>query len=143
MAFSFKQDWRAIQWGATLQVLLVRSVAAGIVWGVVSMCMGVKDPPGFALPLLFPLIFVPMLLGMVLLGKVVSAVLGVIGLEAVGMFVFGCLSLIAMIFIIVGDPLVFFLRIQAPRLVPVEKFNFLNFTAIMFVLDPARIQSGN
>jgi hypothetical protein len=140
MAFSFKNDWRAIRWGATLQVLLVRSIAAGIVWGIVIICTGnnPRNPPGVVMPLLFPLIFMPFLLCSVIFGKIVSTIFGVIGFEVIGQLMFGFFSLVAMFGIIVGDPLVFMLHRNAPKAVPVEKFNFLNFMALMFVLDPAK-----
>ncbi|MDP1588437.1 MAG: hypothetical protein Q8M07_11875 [Prosthecobacter sp.] len=96
-----------------------------------------------AMPLLFPLIFMPFLLCLVIFGKIVSTIFGVVGFEVIGQLMFGFFSLIAMFGIIVGDPLVFMLHRQAPKAVPVEKFSFLNFMALMFVLDPAKIRPGN
>ena len=137
MAFSIKDDWRSILWGPTLQVLLLRSIAAGIVWGTVIIFTGHRDPPGVAMPLLFPLLFMPFCLIMVGFGKFVSVLLGAFGLALIGQLIYGVYTLFAMACIMVGDPLVWLLHRQVPQAVPVEKFGFLNFCAILFVTTDA------
>ena len=40
--------------------------------------------------------------------------------------------------ILPGDPLMFALHAAAPRVVPVERFGFLNFVMLVFVTDENR-----
>jgi len=138
-AFSFRENLKKIQWGRTLGLNLLRAFAAGVVWGIVMLfaSAGSPDPnapPWFAMPFFLPfgyLFFLPCFL---IAGKLVTMVGGGIGELAVGLgtIIFG-------LGIAVGDPLVFALHKLKPALVPTEKFSFINFAIVVFVLDPNKM----
>jgi len=55
MSFSFRKDWRAIQWGATLKVLFLRSFFAGVVFCIGLLLMGVRNQAdALSMPLVLP-----------------------------------------------------------------------------------------
>jgi len=80
---------------------------------------------------------VPFMLCLVLGGKILSAILG-----DMGTLIFGFFSLIALIYIMPGDPILWVLHHKFPTLLPLEKFGFLNFKSLIFVLDPAKLQTS-
>ena len=132
---SFWDYARRARWGSTLWLNLLRAFAAGIVWGlgilVVNLTTGEPSAtPWYTVPFVAPftyLLFVPIFL---LTGKIFTTFVGGIGELAVGFF-----SFVLSLMIAVGDPLVFLLHRQAPHLVPVDRFGFMNFKLVLFVLD--------
>jgi len=138
-AFSFADDIKKVQWGRTICLNMMRALAAGIVWGIVLLVTGngsggADAPQWFMLPIMLPLgylFIVPMFL---IIGKIMTAILGQLGEIGVGM-----MTLLMGLGLAVGDPLVYLLYKLKPALVPTEKFNILNFALILFVLDPNKV----
>ena len=50
-----------------------------------------------------------------------------------------CITAFPVLVLVAGDPLVFALHKPKPALVPTEKFNFMNFTICLWVLDPQKV----
>lgn len=125
--FSFKNDFKRIQWGATAQVNLIRSVCAGIGLAIVSLVI-LQKPILEALaiipgsPLAYFLIFLPFGLA--------CSWLSSIGVPWVGLF-----SLVAALFIVLGDPLVYLIHKWQPSFVPVQEYGFFNFQLVIYVLE--------
>ena len=53
--FSLKEDWKYINWKATLITNLYRSIAAGIVWMVIGFFM--DGPNSLLYPIAFPFMY--------------------------------------------------------------------------------------
>jgi hypothetical protein len=84
--------------------------------------------------LTFPIIyftFVPMIL---VISKIMSIFIDVLG-EAF----YAMVSFFFALLIIVGDPLLFALNRWKPGILPAEKFNIVNFSMILFILDPMKV----
>jgi hypothetical protein len=135
--FSLRRHWRAIAWGATLQTHFTRFLAGGLVLGIGGaiadhavdvVVAGVVTAPFAAL----------FALALAFVGKIVSTILGDLAMVIVGL-----VSLPLWVFIICGDPLVWLLRQNFPRIVPVEKFSLINPKVILFVLDPTKLQTAD
>jgi len=127
-------NFKAVQWGPTAQVHGIRAFAAGLVWAVILLLNGGSGSPWWAMPLAFPFVYLfglPIYLSM---AKVVAVFAG----EEMGKTIVGLLTIVFLVGIVVGDPLVHMLHQKRPDLVPVEKFNIVNFVLVMFVYDPAR-----
>lgn len=133
--FSFKRDFKIIDWKNTLILNLVRSVAAGIVWGIIMFVVAMGNGGGehffkilpvlIMYPLLFPLSYLIFCLPMGLVAGFLSSR---------GIPFVGWIAAFFSLFIAVGDPLVFFFHKYKPQLVPVDKPGFFNFRIIIFVL---------
>lgn len=129
-------DFKTVQWKPTMQLHLIRSVSAGIVWAVVLfLTVGNSNdgPPWWAMPFMLPLVYFVGTPFYLVIAKAAAA-FGDMG-KAFGGFIILALA----IGIVVGDPLVYILSQQRPDLVPVERFGFMNFVVVMFVHPP---QSG-
>jgi hypothetical protein len=70
----------------------------------------------------------------VVVGKVFVAIVGDLGQLAVNLLMF-----LFSFGILVGDPVLFVLNKIKPGLLPVQKFNIVNFSTILFVLDPSKM----
>lgn len=114
------------QWMPTLIVNLVRAACAGIVWAVLMLFSKTTDAPIVQM-LLLPMGYLLVLLPM----SLISTGLSKLGVPFVGWFPV-MLSLI----LLPGDPPTYFLHKFKPQFVPVEKYNFLNFTTVILVKDP-------
>lgn len=126
-------DFKAVQWQPTLQLHLVRSFSAGVVWAVVMLLNG-SGAEALGAPFLFPLMYfigMPIYLG---LAKGAAAIMGPDGW---GPAIVGFTTLIFAIGIVVGDPVVYFLDKKWPQLVPVETFKVVNFVVVLFVYPPS------
>ncbi|MCX6857772.1 MAG: hypothetical protein NTV80_23045 [Verrucomicrobia bacterium] len=132
--FSFRLHWRAILWGATLRLHFTRYFAGGLIFGIAGSVAnhhpdligaGIVTSPFVAL----------YALALAIVGKITS-----IFLDDLAKVIVGLLSFFLLPFMICGDPLLWLLRRQFPRLVPVEKFSFINFKAVIFALDPTKLQ---
>lgn len=137
MGFSIKENFKAIQWRPTLLLHLMRAFSAGLVWCLVMLIVGgggPNTPSPFSMLVMFPIIyftFVPIIL---IICKIMSVFIPVLGQAF-----YGFVSFFLALGIIVGDPLLFALNRFKPGILPVQKFNFVNFTMILFVLDPAKV----
>ena len=138
-AFSFRRDFKKVQWGRTLWLNLLRAFAAGVVWAIVMLIASFSNPPSadappwYALPFILPIGYLFVLPMFLITAKIFVAFTGDIGELGVGLatILFG-------LALAVGDPLVFTLHRLKPALVPTEKFNFLNFALVLYVLDPLK-----
>ena len=123
--FSFKRDFKRINWKDTLQINLIRSIFAGIVWFVIRLFAEQPSGETFVM-LLFPLAYLIILLPVGLLAGALSS----IGIPFIGIITF-----IISIFIVVGDPFTYILHKTKPELIPIEDYGFFNFRIIIFVLN--------
>lgn len=113
----------SVQWGATLLLNFLRSVAAGIVWFVIRLFM--HDSFGEAASmLLLPALYFAILLPLGLLA---------IFLTNVGVPYIGLVSLVAAVAIVVGDPILFLISLIKPNFLPVRNYSPINFKLIMLV----------
>jgi hypothetical protein len=140
-AFSFRKDFDKVQWGKTLWLNLLRAFCAGIVWGLVMLIASFSNPPSgdappwYALPFIFPLGFLFTLPMFLIAAKIFLAAMGDSGEFAVNL-----VTILLGLGLAAGDPFVFALHRIKPTLVPTEKFNFLNFALVLYVLDPAKAE---
>lgn len=124
--FSFRRDFKRIQWVETLWLNCLRAAAAGIVWCIVFSILQPQDIRHWlilpiALPLGYPVILLPI--------GLLAAFLSQRGLPWLGI-----VTLLFTLEVFPGDPLVFILHKVYPRLVPVQRFGFVNFRLVLFVL---------
>jgi hypothetical protein len=128
--FSAKEDWKFIDWRATLLTNLYRAVSAGVVWLLLGLIFGMlRENPTITLtmPILFPLVYFCVLLPLGLFATLLSRV----GIPFAGLF-----SLVAGFTIVVGDPLLWiFDRLTKKSIVPVKDLPFLNLALIYFVVN--------
>lgn len=160
--FSIRRDIKHVQWGPTLQVMFVRAVGPAIVCTIVmigaimqgSVSITFVDLlPGIAMILgtaLFQFTLVIPLIGLIcwwllsffvkVEGKArrfVTPDNGVFLLPLIIIGLFGFIGYFGMnLWLMLGDPIAFFVHKTKPGWVPVQKYNFLNFVPIVFVLDP-------
>ena len=113
------------QWGTTLIVNLIRAACAGIVWAVLMLFLQPKDAPIIQM-LLLPVGYLIVLLPMSLICT---------GLSKVGVPFVGWFPVMLSIILLPGDPPTYFLHKFKPQFVPVEKYNFVNFTTVILVKD--------
>jgi len=124
--FSLKRDFKKIMWGPTAQLNGIRVAIAAIVWFIILLCAA--EPVGdalfvlYVLPLAFFLFFMP--------AGLVCGYLASLDIPLVGWGVF-----LTAFIVIVADPLVFILHKFYPKLIPVDKYSFINFKIVIFVLD--------
>ena len=111
-----------LAWGPTLQVNIVRSAVAGIVWAIIMAFDGSGSSAGamLALPIVFPLVVVP------------AALVGN-ALWKAGVPFAGWINILASLIVVVADPFMFVLHKVAPQLVPVRKYGFVNFVTLILV----------
>jgi hypothetical protein len=137
-AFSFRTDFKKVQWGRTLWLNLLRAFSAGFVIAIVVLISGgntgPNGPPLFTIPFLAPLVYLIALPAYLIATKIFTAFAGNSG--GVGVFI---VSVMFGLVLAAGDPLIFALYKIQPTLVPTEKFNFMNFTLCLWVLDPQKV----
>ncbi len=117
---------KAVQWKPTLQVHLVRSVGAGLVWMVFMLFID-RASPWWTMPLALPFVYFLGLPFYLMIAKVAAA------FGDTGKAFAGFITLALALGIVVGDPLVYILHKQRPDLVPVERFRLVNFAIVLFV----------
>src|ERR1700730_6849101 len=124
MAFSLKNNFKKIQWGPTFLLHLMRAFSAGLIWCLVMMLTGARGTvPPLSLLLTFPIIyftFVPMIL---VISKIMS-----IFIDVLGEGFYAMVSFFFALLIIVGDPLLFVVNRLKPGILPAAKFNIVNFS---------------
>jgi len=137
--FSFSRDYKKVQWGRTLWLNLLRTFAAGLVITIIVLISGgntgPNGPPLLAIPFLAPIGYLMVLPAYLILTKFVVALEGGVVFK-LALF---CTFAIPLLVLVAGDPLVFALHKLKPALVPTEKFNFMNFTFCLWVLDPQKV----
>jgi hypothetical protein len=135
MAFSIKDNFKDIAWGPTILLHLMRSVCAAVVWTIVAFACGAKAE-ALQILIMVPvgyLLGVPMIFGML---KIVAGIFSIAGLGEFANLGYAFVSIIGALGIMVGDPILFALNKIKPGLLPVEKFWFINFCMILFVMKP-------
>ncbi len=122
--FSWRRDFKHVNWGGTLKYNTLRAAGAGIVWFVLALLAGAKWQ-SFTM-LLFPLFYFVSFLPFGLL----TAWLSGLGVPWVGLF-----AAFVALMVGVGDPLVFILKKSKPELVPVDKAPFFSLKTVIFLLN--------
>jgi ABC-type transport system involved in multi-copper enzyme maturation permease subunit len=130
--FSITRDFKSIAWGATLWHNILRSACAGVVLGLLVLITGANkgsENPAivFAMPFVFPLLYILVYMPVGLICAFIARFFPPIALIT---------FVIALFFVMAGDPLVWLISLIAPRVVPVAKPGFLNLALIMWVLKP-------
>jgi hypothetical protein len=116
-------------WGPTLILNHVRAACAGLVWFVIMAFTG--DPGSHpAQMLLLPVGYLIVLLPMSLIS---------VGLSKIGFPFISWFPVILSLILLPGDPPTYIIHKFAPKLVPVQKYSFLNFTTIILAKDPAAL----
>lgn len=133
--FSFDRDLKNVKWGATIQLNMLRVLFASIIWTPIIMLSGSKsDMPILAIPFIAPIVYIfifPFMLGTLAIIDKIPILLGGRMIADIVLLIF---PFAVGIVIALGDPLVFALKKIQPNLVPIQKFNFINFAWCMFVL---------
>ncbi|MEI9990586.1 MAG: hypothetical protein WDM86_11155 [Rhizomicrobium sp.] len=119
-------------WAATFRLNAVRVAAATVVMAVVVLILVIagahprgESPLGF---IFMPVVFLTVGSGMYWLFRALGKI-GIPIMDAVA----GFMKLVIVIFVVIGDPLVWFVRRFYPALVPVERFGFVNFVPFILV----------
>jgi hypothetical protein len=123
--FSWKRDFKNINWPATLKYNALRAAAAGIVWCIFQLMAGAGVhalPTIIAFPIGYFIFLLPI--------GLVTAWLSGMGVPWVGL-----VNFLFALMLVVGDPLVFILKKMKPEFVPVEKTGFVNFKLVIFIID--------
>lgn len=167
--FSLRRDFKHIQWGPTFQVMCVRAVGAAIVLSLLLVSfprvflgddfVSFSDRMSFGLiafgVITFAAIFIYPWIGLICWGlmslfvkvegktrRFMTPDNGVFFLPLIFLGLFGGLGYLGItLLLLLGDPLTFALHRTKPGLVPVQKYNFLNFVPIVFVIEPEYLAS--
>lgn len=123
--FSLRRDWKNIDWKATFQYNVFRSICATPAW----VLLGYLSTKQLSwVMLLFPVSYFGFWLPLGLLCS---------WLARLGVPFIGLLSIVSSVVIVVGDPIVWIISKIKPDLVPVEKPKFIDFHLIIYVVrDP-------
>lgn len=125
--FSLKEDWKYINWKATLITSLYRSIAAGIVWTIIMFFTDVPITTALLYPIGFPAAYFVFFLP---LGLLFST------LNRMGVPIVGILGIIFSLCISIGDPVLWiFNKLTKEQFVPVKNLSFVTFSIILFVVD--------
>lgn len=141
--FKLTRDFKRVQWGPTLQVNLLRAAASGLIFGLIGLIMFFASLGSHRTGTLWPLLFAPLIYPLVmpltylffflplgLVGGVLASMNNIVGLIG-ALFV-----LVAALAVMVGDPLIFFLHRSRPAWVPIDRYPFVGFCMILYVLCP-------
>ena len=112
----FKEFFQTIQWGATLQVALIRVAIASLLWPLIFVIFGSASVSEF-----FPQVFTFFLLLLTFLAVAIPA----IGLARADVPFVGLAALPAWL-VVIADPFVKLLHSKKPEWVPVAEFKFIN-----------------
>lgn len=123
-------------WQATLHLNAVRVVSATITLMILFLLgkvFGVLSGPHWAGVSIVDVLTIPaalLVVGLAIIGVCrVAGKMGVPMIDAVA----GIMSLVMIVFIAVGDPLIWVVRKYYPGLVPVQEFKFVNPNAVIMV----------
>lgn len=128
--FKFSRDFKSIWWLGTLWYNCMRALCAGLVFTIVAALVGgMKDGVGAALmlPFMWAIMYLVFALPVGLFCAFLAQFIPIVGIITFAMSLF---------FVVIGDPIVWFVKLFAPRAVPVESTSFINFSLIMWVLKP-------
>lgn len=128
--FKFSRDFKSIWWLGTLWYNCLRALCAGIVFTILAaMVGGMKDGIGGALmlPFFWPVVYLVFALPVGLFCAFLSQFIPIVGFITMAM---------SLLWVVIGDPIVWVIKLLAPRAVPVESTSFVNFSLIMWVLKP-------
>ena len=128
--FKFSRDFKSIWWLDTLWYNCMRALCAGLVFTIVAALVGgMKDGVGAALmlPFMWAIMYLVFALPVGLFCAFLAQFIPIVGIITFAMSLF---------FVVIGDPIVWFVKLFAPRAVPVESTSFINFSLIMWVLKP-------
>ena len=138
--FQFTRDFRKIQLTPTLILFCSRMVVSGIIWyivllvfslnGVKSNTLSLNPAVFFGQWVLLCVVGLPFfILVCFFTGAIFDATMKI---KTNGLALFRSVISLALV---VGDPLLYFIRKRLPYLVPVAKFKFINLVPIIFVLS--------
>jgi hypothetical protein len=135
--FSFDRDLKNVKWGATIQLNMMRVFFASIIWIPIIALSGSKsDTPIFAIPFIAPIAYICIFPFMLITLSIIDKIPILLGGRFIADIVLLIFPFAVGIAIALGDPLVFALKKIQPNLVPMQKFNFVNFVWCIFVLNP-------
>ncbi len=143
---SIRQDLKFVQWGPTFQIMVIRGIGISIIISflfLLALSQG-GQLEGATSPMDYMAHFGQLMVLSLLAGVLVYPLGGLLSWYLASFYrqfpLLGFFSLIYLPFTMacmLGDPFVFLVRKIKPALVPVERYPFLNFVPIVFVLDPA------
>jgi hypothetical protein len=134
--FSFDRDLKNVKWGATIQLNMMRVFFASIIWIPIIALSGSKsDTPIFAIPFIAPIAYICIFPFMLITLSIIDKIPILLGGRFIADIVLMIFPFAVGIAIALGDPLVFALEKFQPNLVPMQKFNFINFVWCIFVLN--------
>jgi hypothetical protein len=122
--FSWKRDRKNIMWAETGLLILVRAVAASLVW-IIFIAFQARLP--FTQMLVFFGTYVVLFAVLPLLAIVVGLLSEIIPF-------IGFINFFILLVLLPGDPVVFAVHKVFPGIVPVDSYPFLNFRALTWVL---------
>lgn len=134
--FSFDRDLKNVKWGATIQLNMMRVFFASIIWIPIIALSGSKsNTPIFAIPFIAPIAYICIFPFMLITLSIIDKIPILLGGRFIADIVLLIFPFAIGIAIALGDPLVFALKKIQPNLVPMQKFNFVNFVWCIFVLN--------
>ncbi|MCX6178622.1 MAG: hypothetical protein NT163_04520, partial [Chlorobiales bacterium] len=122
--FKFIRDFKKIDWKATLQVNALRAEVAGVLWMIITMFMG--GGWNSLIYIFWPIIYF-------IYGLPIG--LAISWLSGIGVPFVGWLGAIISATVVIGDPITSLLHKKWPDLIPVKKYDLLNWVLIIFVLE--------
>jgi hypothetical protein len=135
--FSFDRDLKNVKWVETIQINMMRVFFASIIWIPIIVLSGSKsDTPIFAIPFIAPIAYICIYPFMLVTLSIIDKIPILLGGRMIADIVLFILPFAVGIAIALGDPFVFALKKIQPNLVPMQKFNFVNFVWCIFVLNP-------
>jgi len=124
-----------IHWLATIKTNLVRALSASLIAILIYIALSISgtiqsNTPIWAGIVAWGLMF-PLLLFLVLIFKIFSLTSLPFTRE-----LYAFVSLLATLFIVIGDPLIWAIIRYHPTLVPTDRFRFINFHALILIEKP-------
>jgi hypothetical protein len=135
--FSWKRDFKNINWPETLKYCLIRAFWAGVAWALLGVAAGAGNLSGQTLhaatiPLGFVILYFVLLLPIGLAAGWLSSMRVPFA---------GFISLIFSLMVAVGDPLVFIVfKLKRSKGLPVENPGFINFKIIIFIINERAVE---
>ena len=111
-------DLKNVDWPATLKLIVLRLVAAGLIAGVI---MFIAKPSGQSL---LAIVVGPLAVGIMVGFALICSVLSRLGVPWVGLGAFAGIATV------IGDPVLYFASKKYPDFLPVAKFNLINWPVL-------------
>jgi hypothetical protein len=124
LARIFSVSRNAVDWKATFLLALMRSCSAGLVIGILNV-VGGQVGQGLGVVLIGGLVGLFFFIPLAMLGRALAVMFPPAGL----------LCLPALIFMAIGDPLLWIAEKFRPGTVPCEPFRFVNFMTVILVMN--------